>query len=420
MAKKDTKKADFFSSMLEGAQKETGVGGIYVAAEHAARLWGFPLNCIPIEWLLGGTFVFPYGNIMEVAGPPGSFKSSFAAELARIVCACGGLVVLNDTENKTSSDMFTAIVGLHYAATQVHHRPCATNEDWQDSTTQTIQRAKELDPKSAHPVLVLNDAITSVLTEKSQEAFEKEGHGKTAGYPVTAKQLTDFMRGLTGMLSAPGRPNWPVGIILVNHLKEETGDTGSYVKQGYTPGGVQKDYMASMRVWASIKGSESYKTPQNAAASMPLRLREAGVEFYGVSERRTIRLKMKKSSVGTDRRSLCVDFYWAWDKEGHQHSWFDWDTCLMSELVSEAAGQELIFTDGSTSGVLEADVTGDHRFQFKVDGTKVFPAAVAPREAAEWLYAQPPMMEAVRSYFHIDRKRKAHTGNKNVEETFGG
>lgn len=397
----------FFRTMLDSAQKSVGAGGAYLAGEHGSRYWGVPIPWLPMQYLLGGINILPYGQTMEIAGPPGSLKSTLAMDLIRNVCDCGGLGVYIDVESKTGPSIIESIVGSAYANNQVHViEGVASIEGWQKVVTDRVDALRKADPDSHYPMLMVVDSLTARSTQGEQEKFEKEGQAAVRGFAIGAMAITRFVRNFPPLVFRDnGQPNLAVAFIGVNHLKDRP-DGGAFEK--YTPGGAGKDFQAAIRLWARSP-SPTFKdlTAATLNSVLPERLRKKKVTLVGSGVRRTLYLKAQKSSLGPDRRKIEVDYYWGWDDKNIQHSWLDWDTALC-RFLAENAGE----LPSDTVNVREE---ARRRFTVYIKKDKVVVSARG-YEAAKHLKSA-ALSRLFQKVFHI-RHCRQHTGNRSYQEIF--
>jgi RecA/RadA recombinase len=397
----------FFADMLSQAQQKTGKAGIYSAEEHGKYYWGFQIQSLALQWLLGGINILPYSNFIELAGLPKSLKSTLLAEFMRMACIAGGGGAVVDVESKTGAEFYKMIVPENYLKEQriIFNSNIKDIEEWQNLVVEYIDIKKRLDPDGKFPFVIGVDSLTARLSEDEQETVEKEGSLGQA-YPRAAKLITNFLRSLTPQMlteeDAPF-PSWPILFVGINHLKENIAAVG-HGKQFYTGGGAGKDFQASLRIWSKLRDKDEIGTEQ-LMAHLPKRLRDEGVELFGAGSVRTIQLTCEKSSLGPDGRKLLVSYYWGWTKDQRQIAWFDWDGALAT-LVSESPNM---------SDIINVKANGK-KYSVYLGKEKVL-SDVSNTAVGELMMANPEIVSQLKGYYHIN-DYITHIGNTPAKELF--
>jgi heme-degrading monooxygenase HmoA len=159
----------------------------------------------PLAWAYfsGGGDVLPCGRVVGGDGPPGMFKSTLAMEHGRWVLQAGGVVVLVDTEEKTSDTLTRSL--LYDLEPDVRKRFRYAKAKTTDEAQQLINFFKEkakdfrknLKPEQQFPMLVIWDSLTGAVTEGQLTKLEKEGSAATRAFPEQALQISNFYKSYT-------------------------------------------------------------------------------------------------------------------------------------------------------------------------------------------------------------------------------
>ena len=416
MAKKQERtKPDFFSTMLAATEKEENRTSTYGFMNHFDSYWGIPIPWIPLQWLVGGINIFPYGSLSEFAGTPGSMKSSLMVAIMREVVTdpINGLAVFIDVEAKTGPTFLTALLWNDQEIQKRFHYvgPFRDTQDWQRELTAILDKLKEIDPDSHYPVLFGIDSLLGRLSGEEQDKFDKEGVGASRGYPVTAKSIGDFVRAVPGSLKRGDNPCYPVAMIGINQLMTKI-DSATYIPGKYTAGGVRKDFQAASRIWMQRINRDDIGD-KTLNAKLPKKLREKGIEIFGGGNVRRIKLKSEKSSWGPDERDIEVDMYFGHARDGLQYTWFDWDTSMLNLLDSK---KKLVPLEGPTVEVVMA--SDKKSFNVAVNDKDVFDVYQPTTVVADFINETPEVLATVNSCLHI-QKCKAHVNNVGYKELFG-
>lgn len=408
-SKKDT--PSFLDVMLREAEKESGQLGVYEPGKLADRYWGIPIPALAFQYLIGGCNILPYGHMIELAGSPGTFKSSLATEMIRWVTEppVGGLGVYISAERDQSPTLMTSILGSIANSKHVQYvASVETVEGWQSECMSRVKLAAEHDPDSRYPMALVVDSVSGRLLNEEQEKFEKEGAAAARGFPVAAKSITGFCKGYHPALMRENTPIMPIIFIGINHLKIKP---DSQYESKYTTGGVGKDFQATLRLWTRSKSSKpSFLTAQTISEAMPKRMRDVGMTLTGEGARYSIDVTCQKSSLGWTGRSIDVDIYAGYEG-GTPVMWFDWDGAF-ADLIAASCGR-------GTIGTKKISVIEKARsYVLTVDDTKVL-ANVSACEVGEYIQADAELLADIRNYFHIMSYRE-HTENKTHQEVFEG
>lgn len=381
--------ADFFQDMtLSKRLREAGVIA-RSPAEHLRSFRGLQIAPMALQYLIGGYSAIPYGQTAEIAGLPGSLKSSLAIELARHTLSMSGYVAYMDAELKAGPTFLPSLLGPWQDSDNFKlFSNLQTIQDWQALSSEMTERIRKRPDMWNRPVLIIVDSLTGRLSETDQEQFEKEGTGRERGFPVGAASITNFYKGFPALVLEADK-SLPVIFVGINHFKTKTSDAG-YVT-GYTPGGSGKDFQATLRIVSRLESSTPTDlTHTTLNAARPDYMLDRQIELYGVGSRMTVELTCHKSCFGPSRRRIEVPYFYGYTADNVQYSWFDWHSSLVYLLatIKEKIGGRLLVTLVSN----RASVSVDHKRQ--LDG-------VFPTEAGRWLVNDPEMLKLIKDFLHI-------------------
>jgi len=394
--------SELLQTLLENCERMTGRKGVYAAGVHGEFYWGIDLRHLPLQWVIGGLNILPYGHIIEVAGQPGSLKTSLSLELARLSIESGGIGIYHDAEAKTEGTVFPMIVGYDVVKRLIIIPGLKTIQEWQQSCNDCLSYMQRNDPEGRTPTLMIVDSLTARMSEEEIGNYEKSGSAPERSFPVGAMSITGFMKAFPSRLLREGSNCWPMSLICINHLKESM-DPNSYQPRKYTPGGRGKEFHTSLRLWLSVRAREEY-SHVTLNAHRPERLLKAGIELYGLGGMRTITIQCAKSSLGPDCRKVDVDYYWGWTRGAQQqYAWFDWDGALARMLSEDSGTHEIVRVERDRS-----------YYTVKVNRV-VELAAASSTEAGRWISQQPELMSRLYEYYHVVR-RCVHVGGQSSLE----
>lgn len=403
---------EVFQSVMDDASRRTGHGQLYTAGEHGQYYWGIPIWPLVLQYVFGGIDILTYGQFVEISGVYSSFKSSFSIDLLRQAADAGGIGVLFEVESKLGPGLVTGIAPEYANTSQLQvFSGLSSINSWIEATASYLAAVKANIPDGNYPIVLLVDSLTGRSSEEEIEAFQKEGDIKSRSFPVGALTITNFMRSFPSLMMRPDGVHWPIAFLATNHLKEKINQM-TMATQYHTPGGRGKDFQAAMmlrmRETARMKLSSA-----TVSEHLPQRLRNRGVELFGECERRTIEISAHKTSLGPNRRSVIIDYFWGWDRNQNQYMWFDYDGAL-AHLLSSDDGEGESVKEGVRDIVR---VTRDGRYFSVSVGRDVRVSRCSSTKAGEAIAADQEVMNQLRNYYHIVQCRK-HVAPASVYDVF--
>lgn len=237
--------------LLDGAQKffdkEFGVGGTQrlSAAETFSRVdtWVSTGSIVVDKVLAGGRpepcSLIPFGRQTELSGLPGSGKTSLCAQLAAMVQAMGGIVVVTDTEERIDHP-YWARLGVDTG--RIINLIGRTLEDVFTNQIKFIQWVLAKAPNQ--PVLMLWDSLGGTTIDSLQDEIEDGGDIQEAAKKIMmqkAKIISNNME-LINPLVARAK----IAYVYTNTLYMD--HTVKYGDPWKTPGGEKKNFMATVRL----------------------------------------------------------------------------------------------------------------------------------------------------------------------------
>lgn len=306
MAKKKSKLAPAesldasFRAMFDRANHESGGSGI-VTEEGRIKI-GIPVKPLSWQWLFGNDG-FTLGRLTVLAGESGSCKTAFLCDIMRWHLAYKHSVVnYLLTEPRDVEDLRLSIVDPKNSQRILVNR-CASIEDWQRGSTQTVKHLEELYGKTGminggpeSPLMVGVDSLTAVTSENNVKNIEEDGHA-TVNFPVDANIISSYFKFIFNRVSL-----WPMSWICTSHVKFDRDPRYGHLK-ARLPGGLSTIYHATYILMFK---------------------KMAPIERKGVKGFR-IEISAMKNSLGEGNRSLPIEFTWI-NEGGQQVSRWDWNT----------------------------------------------------------------------------------------------
>lgn len=202
-----------FRQMIVDVQLKMQKKGVLVG--HNPDLIVLPVPAFIIRYLLQNTGL-PLSCVLQIVGPEGCYKSTFAIEMLRWHLLCGGFGQLNEAETKPTPELRNSV--LNWDAQRLHIEDCATFEDWQRKVLASNTRiqtlwSKEGGPGRTVPFCHIVDSLTGKASEYTLKNIKEVGHA-APHHPIEAREMADFMRAFPQELLG-----WPFTFIGVNHLK---------------------------------------------------------------------------------------------------------------------------------------------------------------------------------------------------------
>jgi hypothetical protein len=325
---------DFLSQLMSAGEKQFGKKGMYVASQQEKFTYGLEHYSIALQYLLDSNIV-PLQNMMSLAGPAKTYKTSALLEFSKLFVTPpydGGAIFIN-TEGKMSSTKIGSLLGAY--EDNVKLMPSTSIQEWQERATfvlnSMIETQEKIDLcKSSNgrsqkdykdikipPTIICIDSLTGAQSEMMIEQVTKEGFAPGKTFQDRASLITQWLNTwgtkITGL---------PVFIIMSNHLKDAIGMSGPGGPGKMTPGGAAAGFHVSYEIYVSrIKDIDK----ANCEGAM-------------------LQWRLNKSSLGQDKRRITIPYYEAYNDEGRQIAWFDWDEALvllLMELQEESRYKDL-------------------------------------------------------------------------------
>ena len=299
--KKDVErvKSDYFQSIQEAAKQKFGDKGGYNASLHRDGFVGVPLPALAMEYLLGMDSLV-LGMVYGIAGPPQSFKSALALELAfrTIVMHDNGAFLVETEGRKISPAMIESLYGEFI--NHVHIFPEVSVEAAQDKLTWVIKEFREKKPENALLALIL-DSLSGVATEERRGKIMKEGHAQR-DYSSEALYWTSWFKSVASELAG-----CPIALFFVNHEKQKVDGGNAHSKS--RPGGIDQEFRSAAYISMQRAG-------ENKGADVTVT---------------ALKLRTCKQSLGEYNRRINLPFVY---KTAGQKMWFDWGHADADLLVA--------------------------------------------------------------------------------------
>jgi len=386
-----SEESPLLTGMMAASRKELGEesGILFAGEDMEAMVVGLPLPSVALMWLLDSN-VLPLGKIIGLAGFPQSQKSALGFEIARWFTDCGGYTKLVECEGaKVSPTLLRSIVGS--GTNRVMIAACPHIDAARKHTVMALNYLKEHDKKKTVPFLVLLDSLTGASTEensgKLMDASEDFG-GR--GFPVAALFYSEFLKTLSSELVG-----WPHSFVFVAHLKTRPNAMPGLPPSKTMPGGAAPMFHSSYVFWIDRIGSEQRMTH-----------RVGGKVISRPTDVRRISITCHKNSLGTDARSITVDFAWH-HVNGVQTSYFDWDTSttrLLASMQDAETSEARQFKGGKLYGkglkdIVDIEVETASLCRSKVLGME----GASLAEIGHAIHSKPEIVAALLDFLHIKK-----------------
>jgi hypothetical protein len=326
-ANRSTTLDSMMDGMMEVAKTKFNAESVFGSSEDmSAVVVGIPLPSLSMEYLTGNS-VWPLSSLTQLAGRWGTCKSSLAYDIFRWFYECGGRSICLDTESKFSPELCRSIMRSGDDSRAFHYNRCKSVEDWQDRLTFYVREWKKLligtkevpGPGKVVPVVFAIDSLAGASSEEVQEKILKEGHASRM-HPINALKNSIYLSGIRSEFDY-----WPFSLVIVNHLKERTDDSGR--SSDYTPGGERFNFIETYEIHTSLWSK-----------------RIANSQFEGVG----VRLTCTKNSLAPTNRRIRTRLLWWSDfdddgeKTGDYRTWdWNWSTvAMLYDLQTNSRGPE--------------------------------------------------------------------------------
>lgn len=302
-----------FAAVFEQGRAVWG-DNLYLFGTEESRYFYLP---IPLALsLLLQTEGFPMGRFCMLVGTPGSCKSAFSYEMARLHHFNGGGHIYIETEKKDSPILMHSTVG--YGSKRMSYVSVDSMEEWMRSTKLSIDYIKQVldrsKPPRATPWAVIIDSIAGTLTEAQAEKIDSEG-ASSLSQPIGANLLNMYTKQFTRWFG-----NYPISVFGINHLKRAKDQYGHNsirnLQGGYAP-----RFSETLEIELSTVGKQ-FKRIEPVA--------ESG---------NRVSLSIYKQALGTMGPSIEVEMVWYFEDNPHepgklrQRTFWDWYTAIIEYLT---------------------------------------------------------------------------------------
>ena len=274
--------------------------------------------CIPYFFpkLLFRLSCLPLGRIFHIIGEQASFKSTFAAELARWHLMGKGKAFFIDTEGKTAHHIYQSLLGNAFAESFIV-RSVTSLDSWMRVIVSCVEKIEQLLEKGGTigPLALIIDSVAGTNSLQSLIEMKDKEHYCVDRFSREAKYISDFLRTISSRLS-----RLPMSLIFVNHKKVRIG-------QNFVP------------VKATLGGSEI-----RFYSSFELDLVKAKGDVYldGTSDYR-LSIMVEKNSYGASGIGISVPV--VFNKEGVKFNWHaalvEWLESLSTDWVKAKKSSDL-------------------------------------------------------------------------------
>lgn len=300
-----------FDGICEEAKKYYGESNIFTGSEAERQIVGLYLPALCLRYLFQSN-VMPLTRMGQIVGEEGSCKTALLSEVFRWVRCNNGRNYLMEAETKDSPVLRLSI--LNYDEKAVVVKPCDSLEDWQEGLTYFIDLAKrKLDGTKSNPgigrIVPVGFGVDSLMGKACKDTIEKirkEGFAQRS-FPAEALLISQYMKFIPQQIAG-----WPFVLWGVNHMKP-----------GQDAAGRPKANVAGGK---SLKFQETYEIEMHRVKDIKK------VDIQGI----TLKLLMRKNSLGQSRLSIVVDMLWWHDEDNDyiQRTVWDWNTATIDLLLS--------------------------------------------------------------------------------------
>lgn len=241
----ENKVGSFMESLIQAA-KQSDTGHM-VACGEPLSYRGFELPSLALKQFYGSN-VFPFGKVIEFAGPPGSGKSAMAFWHMDFFARMGGLVVFIETENKTPYGLFNSILDKTNSSV-AKFLACTIVSTWQANATLAIEtyikEATAFYKKASKgeiypPMLIVVDSLSGCTTSGMNDTIRSSGAAAKA-FPEAALLNARYIEWLNHRIA-----DFDITVIYTNHSMKDLADDKNPNAQR-TKGGDTPSFLASFR-----------------------------------------------------------------------------------------------------------------------------------------------------------------------------
>jgi len=331
-----------------------------------------PLPSLAFEYLLGADSI-QLGAVYGIAGPPSSFKSTLALDLARLVLECGGVGALCSTEGlKINVPMASAILGDRSSRMLAATVDCV--EDAQQFLSSVIDWAGAYIGRDGNSVVIVLDSLFGCPSKRTRERIARSGFA-TKGFPHEAHLWDSWLPNVHRRLK-----ELPVLFLIVNHAKRDF--YGPSYDSKRHPGGAFQDIYAEVYVHTEVRAF--------------VERADDAVSHIAITT-----AKCRRGEIG---RTIDVPFV---VEKGSGRMYFDWAHATAHLLSQKPSYRHrdvldlsgIVDVDASSSSLVSASRTFTSR---RLDLT-----AVPGRVIGEAVHANTGLMDELRDALGIRRLRAA-------------
>ena len=381
-----TQPADFLSSMKENIQNRRGATGAFMADQFEKYQWGVKLPHLMAEYLFGLN-VIPMPSLIELAGMPGSCKSTFLQWLMRVFAEQGMNAQMLETEGKMSWTLVTSILQEYSERVLLTQGPMS-QEEWMGELMNSMKLYRQAYATSVDlfrkgkgellkPFLVGLDSLGGA---PSEDAMEKTDKDKAVGrsFPIEALKNSKFFPQIPVRLR-----DLPMVIVYTNHEQERIVE--------------QKGPM-------TIKGPRSSQGGHRPGFFCGLRLffeQATQMKNVGGLSTQVIKIEVVKNSFGEKGHVIGLPMCWKVDVDeetgkDYQTTWFDWHSTLTNFLVPPGKIEPRI-----PKSVLKQVLTLERPSEAKVNCRELGLVNASPAEVGEAIESDPELVARLRPLMGI-------------------
>lgn len=192
-----------FAKALEGAKKKFGESHVHAADSLNESMFG--VSCPTAwGWVIGGSDKVPIRRVIGCDGKSGSYKSFLFMEHSRWWLRDGGLVAIDDTEEKTSDTMICGTLFREPPELRCNYAyvKATSVEQAEEVITYFRHVAKEQvatnhDPEQRAPWLIIWDSLTGRDTKEAQAKIVKEGSAAVRAFAEAASSIARYYKNLS-------------------------------------------------------------------------------------------------------------------------------------------------------------------------------------------------------------------------------
>ncbi len=402
------RKAPQCSGMLKAAIKENqktfGRENVYMGSDADLFSLCVPWPSLSLAWLsdING---LPVSKTIGIAGPSQSQKSSLGFAFEKMFMDYGAEGKLIETEGrKVSIPLMRSLMTDEFFENRHELSFCSKLEDAQRQITAVMElfdslanapgkeeeKKKSLEMAKSSLVALQLDSLAGVDSDKVGEKIWKEGSTPTS-VATLSKSWWGYFRWLGGVM-----PVYPVTLIVINHLLDTI---GGYAGQKYTPGGKALRFFSSLFFWVSRAGNAIADQKRDVFI-------ENGEKIKREQNVRPLKILLEKSSLGTENRTLAVDFIWYHNEQNKQITYFDWHKATAQLLCEHQTQYDCMRPGGKLRDTCDVTRNGGN-----VElGTEMYDSKTLKLEGAQGheigaaVMANPQLVEALYDFFHIKRQ----------------